>query len=243
MATEKRHPADRFTTGSLRFITAAVFVCIAAIATAMIFFGERNHLVLQGAIAFIVSAAGALAVNIFLRYPGVLRREVDQRTRELEASRAALHESEQRWQFALEGAGDGVWDWNVKTNEVYFSRQWEKMLGYEEHEIGCTLAEWDSRVHPEDRDAAYAKIEKHSSGQAPVYIGEHRLLCKDGSYKWILDRGKIVSRDEDGKPLRFIGTHTDITERKKHGEIAAPERTKTGEYNQQSSRLCVCVPE
>ena len=136
-----------------------------------------------------------------------LKQEVAERT-------AAFQESEQRWQFALEGAGDGVWDWDVSTSRVFFSRQWKEMLGFEEHEIGCALAEWDSRVHPEDKDATYAEIEKHFSGRAPFYMSEHRLLCKDGTYKWILDRGKIVSRDEDGKPLRVIGTHTDITERK-----------------------------
>ncbi len=127
---------------------------------------------------------------------------------------AALQESEHRWQFALEGAGDGIWDWNVSTNKVFFSRQWKAMLGYEEHEVGDGLDEWDKRIHPDDRDYAYAEIEKHFSGKMPAYASEHRLLCKDGTYKWILDRGKIVAWDEQGKPLRVIGTHADITLRK-----------------------------
>jgi PAS domain S-box-containing protein len=126
----------------------------------------------------------------------------------------ALRESEERWQFALEGAGDGVWDWNPQTNEVFFSRQWKAMLGYEEDEIGNTLDEWDKRVHPEDKEQCYADLHEHLSGEKRVYQNEHRVLCKDGTYKWILDRGKVIESADDGKPLRVIGTHTDITDRK-----------------------------
>lgn len=164
--------------------------------------------------ALLFSVLVAAIVNIVLRQPVILRREVMIRTRELERARAVLEESEQRWQFALEGAGDGVWDWNVRTNTVFFSRQWKAMLGYEEHEIKDDLSEWDKRLHPDDRNATYAAIEGYFSGKTQTYINEHRLLCKDGTYKWILDRGEIIARDEDGKPLRVIGTHTDITERK-----------------------------
>lgn len=126
----------------------------------------------------------------------------------------AFQESEMRWQFALEGAGDGVWDWNSQTNEVFFSPQWKAMLGFDEHEIGNTLDEWDKRVHPEDKEATYTKISDYLAGKTPVYNSEHRILCKDGTYKWVLDRGKVIDRAEDGQPLRVIGTHTDITQRK-----------------------------
>lgn len=98
-----------------------------------------------------------------------------------------LKDSEERWQFALEGAGDGVWDWNVQTNKVFFSKQWKAMLGFDEHEIGDSLDEWERRVHPEDLERVYAAIERHFAGETPVYVSEYRLLCKDGSYKWILD--------------------------------------------------------
>ncbi len=129
-------------------------------------------------------------------------------------SEQALRESELRWQFALEGAGDGLWDWNAKTNKVFFSKRWKTMLGYAEHEIGDTLDEWDSRVHPEDRDRCYADLERHFSGKTEYYQNEHRMRCKDGSYKWILDRGKAIQWTAEGKPLRVIGTHTDISARK-----------------------------
>lgn len=130
----------------------------------------------------------------------------------------ALRESEERWQFALEGAGEGVWDWNAQTNEVFFSRQWKAMLGFEDNEIGNSLEEWDMRVHPEDKERVYAEIEKHFKGEAQVYISEHRVKCKDGTYKWVLDRGKVITRTEDGKPLRVVGTHTDLAERKQAEE-------------------------
>lgn len=126
----------------------------------------------------------------------------------------ALRESEQRWQFALEGSGDGVWDWNAQTDEVFYSRRWKEMLGFAEHEIGNTLSEWEKRVHPADKADVYDKIERHLRGETDRYASEHRVLCKDGTYKWILDRGQVVSRTEKGEPLRVIGMHTDISDRR-----------------------------
>jgi len=127
---------------------------------------------------------------------------------------SALRDSEARWQFALEGAGDGVWDWDAVTGRVFFSPRWKAMLGYGEHEIGNTLDEWDRRVHPDDKAGVYADLERHFRRETAYYQNEHRLLCSDGSYKWILDRGKVIEWTEDGKPRRVIGTHTDITDRK-----------------------------
>ncbi|MDF0556254.1 PAS domain-containing protein [Kamptonema sp. UHCC 0994] len=126
----------------------------------------------------------------------------------------ALQESNSRWQLAIEGAGDGTWDWNLKTNEAIFSRQWKAMLGYEEDEIVNDLVEWDSRVHPEDKAQCYEDFAKHLNGETSAYRNEHRLRCKDGSYKWILDRGQVIEWDKEGQPLRFIGTHSDISDRK-----------------------------
>ncbi len=126
----------------------------------------------------------------------------------------ALRESEERWHFALEGAGDGVWDWNARTDRVFFSEQWKAILGFSDHEIGDTLSEWDSRIHPDDRERVQAALQPHLTGESPFYRSEHRLQCKDGSYKWVLDRGKVMEWTADGKPLRVIGTHSDITDRK-----------------------------
>ena len=151
--------------------------------------------------------------------------ELEQRLKDLEKKLAkqdlaeeALRESEERWQFALEGSRDGVWDWNVVTNEVFFSRRWKEMLGYNDDEISNHLDEWDKRVHPDDKEQCYRDLNRHLNGEVPYYENEHRILCKDGSYKWILDRGKVVSWTETNKPKRVIGTHTDITERKQAEE-------------------------
>lgn len=130
----------------------------------------------------------------------------------------ALRLSEQRWQFALEGAGDGVWDWDLLTGRVYFSDRWKAMLGYAPGEIGSSPSEWNSRVHPDDKARAHADLQRHFSGDTPVYQNEHRLLCKDGTYRWILDRGKVIEWTEDRRPRRVIGTHTDISQRKRAEE-------------------------
>jgi PAS domain S-box-containing protein len=126
----------------------------------------------------------------------------------------ALQTSEDRLNLVLEGSQLGFWDWNAVTNEVYFSHTWKEMLGYTEDEVGNDLSEWDKRVHPDDKEAVYADLNAHLEGKTPFYENEHRVLCKDGSYKWILDRGQVMSRTEDGKPLRVTGTHADITEKK-----------------------------
>lgn len=139
--------------------------------------------------------------NIRLRMESALRSE------ELQAT-------EQRWNFALEGTGDGVWDWNIVTNKVLYSRRWKELLGYTEAEIGDEFAEWEKRVHADDLSLVNAEIQAHLDGSTSAYSAVHRVRCKGGNWKWVLDRGRVVIRDHEGKPLRIIGTLTDITERK-----------------------------
>ncbi|MBN2080636.1 PAS domain S-box protein [bacterium] len=145
----------------------------------------------------------------------VAEEELRRQYTSLAAKEQALRQSEERWQFALHGAGDGLWDWDAQTNKVFYSGQWKAMLGYADAEIGDSLEDWKRLVHPEDLAHVMEAIEQHFSGQTPVYHNEHRLRCKDGSYKWILDRGKVISRTAEGDPLRVIGTHTDISDRKR----------------------------
>lgn len=123
-------------------------------------------------------------------------------------------ENELRWKFALEGARDGVWDWNIKTGQVFFSKQWKAMLGYQEDEIKDSLDEWKNRIHPDDLDICYKEIKKHLNKESDYYQSEHRLKTKQGDYIWVLDRGKVFEYSEDGNPIRMIGTHTNITEEK-----------------------------
>lgn len=110
----------------------------------------------------------------------------------------ALQESEARWQFALEGSGNGIWDWNAQTNDVFFSNQWKAILGYNSDEIGNSLEEWSDRVHPDDLAQCYADLQRHFNRETPVYQNDHRVRCRDGRYKWILDRGKVLEWGTDG---------------------------------------------
>jgi len=130
----------------------------------------------------------------------------------------AIKEAEERWQFALDGADHGVWDWDARSDRVYFSHRWKAMLGYGDDEIGDTLAEWSQRVHPEDLPLVQREIGRHFAGDTPVYRSIHRMRAKDGEWRWILDQGRIVQRGTDGKPVRVIGTHTDITEQRRTQE-------------------------
>lgn len=143
-----------------------------------------------------------------------LEEEVTKRTLALKENIEELKNSEFRWKFAIEGAGDGVWDWNIATDEAQYSKRWKEMLGYEDHELLPTNQEWANRIHPDDKAHVNQTMQTYLEGKTDIYIVEYRIKCKNNSYKWILGRGMIVSRDEQGKPLRMIGTHTDITERK-----------------------------
>jgi diguanylate cyclase (GGDEF)-like protein/PAS domain S-box-containing protein len=125
----------------------------------------------------------------------------------------ALRESEERYALAVRGANDGLWDWSALTNVVYFSPRWKAMLGYEENEIGDKLEEWFDRIHDADRERVKEEIAAHQKGATPHFESEHRMLHKDGSFRWMLGRALAV-RDASGKTLRMAGSQTDITERK-----------------------------
>ena len=127
---------------------------------------------------------------------------------------AALTESEFRWKFAIEGSGDGMWDWNLENGNAWFSPRWKEMLGFTDSEIENNASEWTKRMHPDDMPGVMATIQSHLDGKTASAIVENRLLCKDGSWCWVLGRGMVVSRDAAGKPLRMIGTNSDITQRK-----------------------------
>jgi len=137
----------------------------------------------------------------------------------------SLRESEQRLTAAFRGSRDGVWDWNATTGQVYYSRAWAEMLGYEEDELGDSFSEWESRLHPDDREDAFASLQNHLDGRSPYHEVMHRLRCKDGVYKWILSRGVAVTRDEAGQAMRVIGTHTDLSEYKRIEQELAHSRS------------------
>lgn len=126
----------------------------------------------------------------------------------------ALRDSEFRWKFAIEGSGNGLWDWDIRSGRVFFSNNWKKLIGYAENEIDGDIDEWQSRIHRDDRAKVLAQLQEHLDGKAPAYVSEYRLLCKGGSYKWMLDHGLVVNRDADNKPVRIIGTLSDVSERR-----------------------------
>jgi diguanylate cyclase (GGDEF)-like protein/PAS domain S-box-containing protein len=125
----------------------------------------------------------------------------------------ALRESEERYALAAQGANDGLWDWNVLTNVMYFSPRWKSMLGYHEGEIGDKLEEWLERIHESDRERVKRELAAHQKGLSPHFESEHRVLNKDGTFRWMLTRGLAV-RDSSGKATRMAGSQTDITEGK-----------------------------
>jgi len=137
-----------------------------------------------------------------------------------------VQESEYRWKLAVEGSGDGLWDWDMLNNAIYFSAQWKALIGYKEDEIENKFEEWESRVHPEDMAQIYRDLQKHIDGEKEFYQNEHRLKCKDGSYQWILAKGLITTRDSNNKPLRMIGTHTNIDKSKKDQEAIKEAESK-----------------
>jgi diguanylate cyclase (GGDEF)-like protein/PAS domain S-box-containing protein len=132
---------------------------------------------------------------------------------ERERATAGLRESEERYALAARGANDGLWDWNLATNEVYYSPRWKSMLGCNDTEIGATPDDWLGRVHPDDVERVRADIAAHVAAYAPHLETEHRIRHRAGHYIWVLCRGVAV-RDSAGKPYRMAGSQTDVTERK-----------------------------
>lgn len=138
-----------------------------------------------------------------------IERDIDKT--KIEKAEAALQENNTRLALAIEGSATGIWDRDVPTGEIHYSTRWKAILGYSDDEIGTRIEESYTRVHPDDLVYVQKTIQDHFDQKTESYSVEHRLRCKDGSYKWVSSRGKVVNRDADGKPLRMIGTTTDIT--------------------------------
>lgn len=185
--------------GTLLIVSMIAIQSVIAISAGLGVFGQSTYIVNTWFYLLTLLLVGTTLSTIMQK-----RRQSDD----------ALVENEIRWKYALEGAGDGVWDWNIQNNEVVFSKNWKTMLGYEEHEINNHLAEWSDRVHPDDKENVFADVQAYLKGEKPSYINEHRMRCKDNSWKWIMDRGMVFSHTKDNQPLRMVGTHTDISRHK-----------------------------
>ena len=125
-----------------------------------------------------------------------------------------LRRSQERLQLALESSGDGLWDWNILTDEVYLSPQWLQMLGYEPDELPASYYTWEKLIHPEDKPWVMNILHDHLQDSSVPYSFDHRLRTKSGEWKWIANYGKVVTRDRHGTPIRMVGTHKDISSRK-----------------------------
>jgi PAS domain S-box-containing protein len=146
-----------------------------------------------------------------------VRRALEQLNRDLEQlveeRTLALNESENRCEFALQGTNDGIWDWDITTNQVFYSNRWKAMRGFAEEEGGKRIEERTEAIHPDDYERVMSLLNVHLAGQSEFFEAEYRVRCKDGSYLWVLDRGKAL-RDTSGRLVRMIGSETDITQRK-----------------------------
>ncbi|HAR96595.1 MAG TPA: hypothetical protein DCR97_11635, partial [Deltaproteobacteria bacterium] len=140
----------------------------------------------------------------------IIVRDITERAR----AEKELRESRERYELATLGANDGLWDWNMKTNEVFYSSRWKSMLGFDDDEVGNSSEEWFGRIHPDGVEQVKILVNAHAEGVTPHFETEHQILHKDGTYRWVLARGLAV-RDESGKPYRMAGSLTDITDRRR----------------------------
>jgi PAS domain S-box-containing protein len=146
---------------------------------------------------------------------------LNDREHELATARDALARSEEQFELAMRGANDGLWDYDIVENSVFFSPRWKSMIGYAEEEVGHSIEEWSKRVHPDDSPAAISAFEAHLRGETDLFEASFRFRHRHGHWLHVLSRG-IAVKGADGKPTRMVGTHTDITERK-----AAEEQIRT----------------
>ncbi|HNA87760.1 MAG TPA: PAS domain-containing protein [Anaerolineales bacterium] len=172
---------------------------------------------LEHRIIFSDGSLGYVAVNIKLerdengkitRYYGA-----NQDITERKLAEDAVRKAQEQFSLAVAGSNDGIWDWDIENDNIYYSPRWKSMLGYEVHELTRGFMEWEELIHPEDKEYATKSLEDYLEQRSPEYNVEIRLRHKDGDYRWINDRGKALRR-ADGTPYRMAGSHTDITERK-----------------------------
>ncbi len=130
---------------------------------------------------------------------------------------AELRRSEERLGLVLEATGSGAWDWNLSTGEVYFSPYWTASLGYAQDDVSPTAAFWESLIHPADMPRVREALARHWAGQTPMYECVNRLRRKDGTWRWNLDRGRVVEWTPTGEPLRMVGTDTDLSQQRWSG--------------------------
>ncbi|MEA3349650.1 MAG: PAS domain S-box protein, partial [Chloroflexota bacterium] len=155
----------------------------------------------------------------------------------------SLKKSEERLKLAMDAGEHGFWDWNLDTDDVYFSPRYYTMLDYEPGELPMVLDTWGELMHPEDRKTIVPKVQKYVENAEPYEV-EFRLKCKDGSWKWISGRGKSFEIDENGKPRRAVGVHVDITERvRAEGELRESKTRLQGLFETMAEGMIFIAPD
>ena len=202
----RRQDASSFLSSQLVPIVVLTPVVVALGAV----FALRAHAASLERVAVVATAISALLQSGSVLIAG---RHLRRAERERERLAEEMRQSHETFVRAVEGSSDGLWDWHIPSGKVYFSPRYKSMLGYEDSEIENTFAGWERLVHPDDLPLAKKKVNDYHEGRIPVYELEHRLLQKDGTYRWVLARGTVL-RGADGKVVRMSGSHTDINERK-----------------------------
>ncbi|NEO57273.1 MAG: PAS domain S-box protein [Okeania sp. SIO3B5] len=169
------------------------------------------------------------AQNELLEQEIQIRRQVEE----------SLKKSEERWQLVLKGNNEGIYDWNITTNEAFLSSRLKAIWGYKDHEIKPYYNEWYSRIHPGDREMMMELMRSYLKQETPNFIVEHRILCKDGSYKWVLARGQALW-DSDGTAVRMVGSLQDINDRKQIEEALRESEIRYRELVESQDSVLVC---
>ncbi len=153
------------------------------------------------------------------------RRESNRDITDRKQAEEALKESEQRYALATDATEQGIWDWNVEANEVYYSKQWKNQIGYNDHELKNEFATWIEHLHPDEKEACLNVVQEYLENPVGHFLLEFRFRHKDGSYRWIFNKASSM-KNADGKVIRMFGTHTDITERKQAEEALLESELK-----------------
>jgi diguanylate cyclase (GGDEF)-like protein/PAS domain S-box-containing protein len=188
-------------------------------------------------VAGVVSAAHHVRVRRIQVRERALEQRVLERTAALrqeilerERAQTALEESEERYELAIRGANEGIWDWDLVSDRMYLSPLWKSILGYSDHEIESRTEEWFSRIHPEDVERVRAKLLGYRGSQASHYTDEFRVRHRDGGFRWVLSRGFAV-RDAEGRCQRVVGAMSDVTDRRAFDPLTGlPNRARFMEY-------------
>ena len=213
------------------FLACIFIICLLPLQPSIALMHTSEETIVTGNISVLLLLLSILILLPTILFLKISRRELEKRTAELYDSNKqmekeiierkrveeALRESEERYSLASQGANDGLWDWNLNTEDIYFSPRWKAMIGFGNDEIGKSVNEWFNRVHPDDIKKLNKDVADHLKGLTAHFENEHRMMNKDGIYLWMLNRGLAI-RNEDGTAVRIAGSQTDITARKKAEE-------------------------